>query len=394
MSATVLSDVADVFNGKTPSKSEQRTEGAPVLKIKDVSENGVFKGGFGSFVDQEFRDRYRSKRVRLDDVLVLNAAHNADYVGSKQYRAAKETVGSVATGEWLIARSKEVALDQGYLWYWFQSPETRFRIRRKVKGIHLYPRDVAELIIPLPPLEEQKRIAAILDKADAIRKKRKQALDLLDDFLRATFLDMFGDPVTNPKGWDVYRLSDVSEVKIGPFGSLLHKEDYVDGGVPIVNPSHIVGDAIVPDPSLTVGKAKYDQLASYVLRAGDVVVGRRGEIGRCAVVGRAEDGMLCGTGSLYVRPKGDCSALFLRTQISETNVKRVLDDAALGVTMKNLNTQIMEKLQVILPPRKDQQLFEATIDKANGVKVRLVSYLADAEDLFSSLSQRAFRGEL
>ena len=65
--------------------------------------------------------------------------------------------------------------------------------------------------IPLPPLPEQKRIAAILDKADAIRRKRRQAIKLADDFLRATFLDMFGDPVTNPKGWEVKELLTISQ---------------------------------------------------------------------------------------------------------------------------------------------------------------------------------------
>ena len=77
------------------------------------------------------------------------------------------------------------------------------------------PAEVERIEIPLPPLAEQKRIAAILDKADAIRRKRQQAIQLADDFLRAVFLDMFGDPVTNPKGWEIAELGSISEVQGG-----------------------------------------------------------------------------------------------------------------------------------------------------------------------------------
>lgn len=188
-----LASVAAVFNGKTPSKAEQRDSGHPVLKIKDVDESGVFKGGFGSFVDPEFADKFSSKKINVDDTLVLNAAHNSDYVGSKQYRAESSVVDSLPTGEWLVARADAEQLHPRFLNYWFRSPQVRFQIKYLVKGIHLYPRDVARLKILLPSLAEQKRIATILDKADAIRRKRQQAIQLADEFLRAVFLDMFGD---------------------------------------------------------------------------------------------------------------------------------------------------------------------------------------------------------
>ena len=140
-----LGEVANVFNGKTPSKGEQRDFGHPVLKIKDVTENGEFRGKFDSFVEPTFAERFTQKRIRTGDVLVLNAAHNADYVGSKQYQATPDVEGAIATGEWLIARSIDPRLNQNYLWHWFQSPTTRFEIKKRVRGIHLYPRDVSDL---------------------------------------------------------------------------------------------------------------------------------------------------------------------------------------------------------------------------------------------------------
>ena len=136
--------------------------------------------------------------------------------------------------------------------------------------------------IPLPPLDEQKRIAGILDAADALRAKRREALAQLDTLLQSTFLDMFGDPVTNPMGWEVRELKETkSRVQIGPFGSLLHKEDYIVDGVPLVNPMHIVSGQIHVGSEQTVSEQKAATLSNYRLQTGDVVMGRRGEMGRC-----------------------------------------------------------------------------------------------------------------
>src|ERR1700681_619153 len=94
-----LKEVADIFNGKTPSKGEQRSAGHPVLKIKDVSEFGEFRGAFTSFVDPTLAAVFTSKQVRDGDTLILNAAHTADYVGSKTYRVEPSTFGALTTGE-------------------------------------------------------------------------------------------------------------------------------------------------------------------------------------------------------------------------------------------------------------------------------------------------------
>ncbi|SFM99143.1 restriction endonuclease subunit S [Nitrosomonas communis] len=210
-SRLILGNLSEVFNGKTPSKAEQRTNGYPVLKIKDVNELGLFHGSFESFVDMELGQKYSIKSVMKGDTLILNAAHNANYVGSKIYYPEPATFGSLATGEWLIIRPNTLKLDSKYLNHWVRSPEARYAIRDIVKGIHLYPKDVARLQIPLPPLAEQKRIAAILDAADALRTKRRESLAQLDILVQSKFLEMFGDPVTNPKRWNVVNGETVCE---------------------------------------------------------------------------------------------------------------------------------------------------------------------------------------
>jgi type I restriction enzyme S subunit len=159
-----------------------------------------------------------------------------------------------------------------------------------------------QLRIPLPRVPEQRRIAEILDKADALRAKRRAALAQLDTLTQSIFLDLFGDPATNPKRWPVSLLREsVARIQIGPFGSLLHQDDYIDRGIPLVNPKHIRQGAIEPEAAETISARKFAELASYHLRAGDVVMGRRGEMGRCAVVNEDSGPLLCGTGSLFIR---------------------------------------------------------------------------------------------
>ena len=203
-----VDEVAVVFNGKTPSKSEQRDSGHPVLKIKDVDALGKFRGTFSGHVGADFARKHVKQQLAGGETLVLNAAHNATHVASKTFYAAQEVAGSLATGEWLIVRWNTETVDSRFGNHWIDVPDTRFRIRRLVNGIHLYPKDVARLHIPIPPLAEQKRIARILDAADALRANRRETLVQLDTLLQSTFLDMFGDPVRS--GWKMVSVEAVA----------------------------------------------------------------------------------------------------------------------------------------------------------------------------------------
>ncbi|MBJ7267280.1 restriction endonuclease subunit S [Idiomarina abyssalis] len=268
-----LADLADVFNGKTPSKKEQRDRGHPVLKIKDVNEDSLFKGSFESFCEPELADKFENKRIKLNDTLILNAAHNSDYVGSKQYCAEQAVVNALPTGEWLVVRANNKDLQPRFLNYWLKSPQTRFQIKQLVKGIHLYPKDVARLKISLPPIEEQKRIVSILDMADAIRRKRQQAIQFADDFLRSAFLDMFGDPVTNTKGWEIKPLGEVSTFENGDRSSNYPSgEDIVKSGVLFLSTKNIVYDTldlkkvqfITRDKFSSLSRGKVEGLPGFV----------------------------------------------------------------------------------------------------------------------------------
>ena len=249
-----------------------------------------------------------------------------------------------------------------------------------------------EVKIPLPPLPTQQKIADILDHANTLIEKRKIQIEKLDLLIKSQFIEMFGDPVTNPMGWEVKQIKDFATVKIGPFGSLLHAEDYIDGGIPLVNPSHIIDGEIITDQKLTLSVEKYESLSAYALQTGDVVLGRRGEIGRCAVVGNSK--YLCGTGSMFIRINQDYLPMMLQRIISSKAMRRVLKDKAVGVTMLNLNASSVANLDVIMPPLELQNQFADFVEHVETQKAQLKKGLELLELNYKALMQKCFNGEV
>ncbi|WP_157937963.1 restriction endonuclease subunit S [Acinetobacter junii] len=254
----------------------------------------------------------------------------------------------------------------------------------------------SEILIPLPPLAEQRRIASILDQADELRQKRQQAIEKLDQLLQATFIDMFGDPVSNSKGFDVKKLSEqVDLIQIGPFGTQLHQEDYIENGIPLINPSHIKNGKIVPNLKLSVSQSKYGELSQYHLKLNDVLLGRRGEMGRCAVVTKKEVGWLCGTGSLFLRPNVEkINPFFLEMLLSSDSIKRYLENVSQGQTMANLNKTIVGSIPLIAPSIEIQNKFFLISEEINKMKTELENSKNQVNNLFQSLQNHAFSGTL
>ena len=243
--------------------------------------------------------------------------------------------------------------------------------------------------IRIPTLEQN--LVRVLDCICNLISLRKQQLAKLDELAKARFAEMFGDPVQNNKKWPLVPLKDIAEIRIGPFGTILHKEDYIECGHALVNPSHIVDGKICIDPKLTISDEKYGELASYALQVGDIVLGRRGEMGRCAVV--YEDGLLCGTGSMTIRPNGKMLPYFLQNILSNPTYRRIIEDKAVGVTMMNLNVPIVSELSVPLLPLKLQEDFIGFLGKVDKSKLTIQQSLDKLEVLKKALMQKYFGGK-
>lgn len=245
-----------------------------------------------------------------------------------------------------------------------------------------------ELQIEYPNTQKQQEIVNVLDTVSSAIEDRKQQITELDNLIKSRFVELFGDPVQNPKGFDKVSLSELADIRIGPFGSLLHKEDYIEGGHALINPSHIIDGKVAPDNKLTISAQKYKDLSAYHLKAGDVVMGRRGEMGRCAVV--PCDGLLCGTGSLVIRAKGNVTADYIQKIISFPSFKKTIEDMAIGQTMPNLNVPIVSDFQIIKPPIEFQESYYTFAEQVNKTKTYIQKSLEELETLKKSLMQQYF----
>jgi len=165
-----------------------------------------------------------------------------------------------------------------------------------------------------------------------------------------------------PEQWEQIYLGELAVLKTGPFGSTLHKSDYRIGGIPVVNPMHIIGGKIVPSSAATIAPETAERLSEFRLQRGDVVLGRRGDMGRCAVVGEAEHGWLCGTGSLIIRPGTTLDPHYLQRFLSSPAVVSRLEEASVGSTMVNLNQRILLELEVPIPPLAEQKRIADKLD--------------------------------
>ncbi len=202
-----------------------------------------------------------------------------------------------------------------------------------------------------------------------------------------------------PFRWGWFELSAIMErVQIGPFGSLLHKSDYVAGGIPLINPSHIKNQKIIPDVELTITDEKLDELSKYLMEINDIVIGRRGEMGRCAVITSNERGWLCGTGSLFVRPLVSMNPYFYSMIISSQRVKDFLSEASIGTTMQNLNEKILHGVPVPVCSRSEQNEIISEINKQYSIIEELEETfsleIAKSETLRHSILKKAFSGQL
>lgn len=280
-------------------------------------------------------------------------------------------------------------INSSFLYYYLQCYHW-VGSNKAVMGITLNKATISKQYISIPPLSTQLAIVSELDKINELIRLKKEQLKDFDNLAQSLFYEMFGDPVENEKGWEVKKIGDLALVKTGPFGSMLHKEDYICDGIPLVNPVHMKDFKIVPDLDFTISNEKASELENYLLKSNDVVFARRGDIGRCAIVSEAEQGFICGTGSLFVRFSKEIESIFIMYIIRCDSFSKHLISKAKGATMLNINSNTIADLRIPLPPLSLQRLFVQRIEQIEREKSEVQKSIQDLETLLASRMQYWF----
>jgi len=291
-------------------------------------------------------------------------------------------------------------VDKSYLRYALNSLISRI-IDHAHGGVglkHITKSKLEGLEIPLPQLAEQRRIAAILDKADALRAKRREAIAKLDQLLQSVFLDMFGDPVANPKGWPTATLSSLAREKMSN-GIFRKNENYSDAGLPVVWVEDLFRGHVLKLSTSRVLVPSGRDIESYGLLPGDILFCRSS----LKLDGIAYNNVYLGSPNealfechlIRLRVREDLvDPVFLNYLLRNGGVREQIKSRAKTSTMTTIDQKGLGDVQVVIPTLKLQKEFRTALNAWTQHLEWLNMQLLSVNNLFGSLQQRAFAGML
>ena len=253
--------------------------------------------------------------------------------------------------------------------------------------------DIGKVKLAFPPLPTQHRIVAILEKAEQLKTWHTEQGQLLDDYLKSVFLEMFGDPGTNPMGWDVKTIDELSaEVIDCPHSTPKYVEKVTD--YPCIRTSELKNGYIHwPSMKYLDGEQYTERIKRLKPEAGDIVYGREGTFGEAIVI-PPNTNMSLGQRVMLFRPNELCNSHFLWALVRSDYLYRQAVRKTSGSTVGHVNVKDIKKFKGICPPITLQNKFADIVQQTEKVKAQHQESATQADDLFNALMQKAFTGEL
>ncbi len=382
-----LGEVCQFLNGGTPSKEvSSYFEGdIPWITSADIT---------GPIVD--------TARSLITEDAIKNSATNKVAKGTVLL-VTRTGVGKVATAGQDLCFSQDITailpdaskLDSRYLVHFLKTKQKHFeRIARgaTIKGVT---RDVVyDLEIPLPPLPEQRRIAAILDQADALRAKRREALAQLDSLTQSIFIEMFGDPAKNPKGWPTTQLADlITDGDTINYG-VVQPGDDADSGIPLIRVGDLIDGRVRHESLKKIAPAVESAYKRSRIRGDEILVSCVGSVGVVALVTEAEKGFNIARAVARVRLSEATNRNFMAAHLQTHSIQHYFTQELRTVSQPTLNIKQLAETSVMCPPIEHQLEFALRLAVAGKVKEAHEASENQLNTLFASLQHRAFRGEL
>lgn len=391
-----VSPIADVTY--EPITGEWGTEGGIVKVLRTTNFTNSGELDLTDIVQRNIdKKKIENKRLVIGDIILEKSGGSPSQpVGRVVYFDITSEETYLCNNFTCIIRAKEKINSRYLFWYLFNNHQTKATLnyQNKTTGIInlQLKRYLNELEIPLPPLPVQERIAAILDEADALRKKDAALLKKYDELLQSIFYDMFGDPVKNDKGWEVRKLKDLAiKITDGTHAS----PKFIEKGIPFLFVSNITNNKIDYNTAKYISQEEYEQLIKRTpIELGDILLTSVGSYGNPAIV--ETDKKFCFQRHIaYIKPDRKLiNPYFLFASLMSQGVKRQIDRKVKGIAQKTLNLSELNTVDILCPSLSIQGNFEKVIRTINTQKQTILTQQAQSEALFQSLMQRAFKGEL
>jgi len=385
-----LGDLFEIARGGSPRPIDQfitdDPDGINWISISDASESSKFIKQTKRRIKASGASRSRS--VKPGDFLLTNSmSFGRPYIMA--------TTGCIHDG-WLLLRPRREDIDRNYFYHLLGSDIIYSKFERLAAGATVKNLNidlVSGVEVSLPSLPEQRRIAAILDEADVLQAKRRAALAQLDEMARAIFVEMFGDPATNPKNWPVVNIGDL--VASAAYGT--SEKAGAEGKIPILRMNNLTYGGALDLINLKYIDLPASQFERYTVQKGDILFNRTNSaelVGKTAVFD--QDAPMAFAGYLVrLRTNAFATPEYVSAFLNSTHGKSTLRAMCKSIIgMANINAKEVQRIPIPKPPRALQGEFAERLNTLAGTRQKHRQSAREFESLFSSLQHRAFRGEL
>jgi len=380
-----LKEYSDIIMGQSPPSSAYNDEekGLPFFQGK-----------------ADFTEKYpvirkwttsTTKAAIPDDILMSVRAP----VGPTNICKVKSCIGRGLAA----IRCKEKKADCTFIWFYLKGIENRIAQKGVGSTFQAINRNtIEELLIPDIDINTQRKIASLLEQADSARQKRKEAMRLADEILKSVFIEMFGDPVRNEKGWEKGKLSDVPiEIIDGDRGVNYPKQtDFLEEGYCLfLNTGNVTKTGFNFHNLMYVSKEKDNQLRKGKLRRNDLILTTRGTVGNVAFYDKSVkyENIRINSGMVILRPDiRTFNMLYLYGCFSSDYFKRQMEKITSGCAQPQLPIRSLKNIEVIMPPVALQKKYAVIVEKIENLREKQLQSEKEFDNLFNSLMQRVFGG--
>ena len=372
-----LGDVATYINGYAFKPEDRGEEGLQIIRIQDLT---------GNSYDLGFYNGKYPKKIEINDgdVLISWSASLGVYVWNGGKALLNQHIFKV--------KFDKVDIDKSYFVY-----AVRYKLNdmgEKTHGAtmkHIVKRDFDATEIPYPPLKKQIEIAINLDKISMVIKERKRELQLLDELIKARFVEMFGDPVDNSKGWEKKQLQEIVTDDCAISYGIVQTGDDQENGVPVFRPVDIVNKIPRLDDLKKTTEEISNKYKRTILKGREMLITVRANIADTCIVGEEFKGCNVGRGIVPIRTQEDIMVLeFLKCLIDNKHLNDAIKSKAKGITLIQLNMEDLREVELIIPPIDQQNEFVEFTNQVNKSKVAVQKALNESQILFDSLMQKYF----
>lgn len=389
-----LDEVFEFIRNGASIKQADGKGGYPISRIETIWNKTIDtkRLGYADIGDEQLKD-YEKYLMKEGDILMTHINSPKHLGKCAVYIGDPKTL--IHGMNLLCMRANQQITIPTYIKYFFNSKFFKIQLpkisNQSVNQASFSAGNLKKLKIPLPPLDKQKKIAAILDAADANRQKTKTLIEKYDELTQSLFLEMFGDPVTNPKGWEENTLGGV--IELITYG-LTVRPEYHSEGVSLISAREIRTGVINLSSAPKISMEDFQELSEKGKpKKGDILFSKTGSIGHCAIV-EDEIPFAVTQNAARIVFKYTINRVFAINYLRTPFIQTLSQRRAKGNAVKDLQLGEMKKFKFLIPSLEIQNQFAERVQAIEAQKAQAQASLAQAEDLFNSLLQRAFKGEL